>query len=192
MPVHSLNGNIHRGDGEQIDAVIWMSDLRGFTKYAQTRGTAKLLIALNTYFETVTDAIYKNDGEVLKFIGDAVLAIFPSEDDGPKAVTQAEAAAHQVLAGKMSKKWPQGLDLGIGLHKGEVFFGNVGGLTRLDFTVIGPAVNFVSRIEALCAETNQPILVSNAFAAASHGDYVPLGEWILKGIDEPVTVYAPA
>lgn len=184
-----LNGNIHRGDGEQIDAVIWMSDLRGFTKYAQTHGAAKLLVALNTYFETVTDAIYNNGGEVLKFIGDAVLAIFPSEDDGTKAVTQAEAAAHQVLADKLGGNWPEDLDLGIGLHKGEVFFGNVGGLTRLDFTVIGPAVNLVSRIEALCAQTGQHLIVSSEFAAASLSDYAPLGDWNLKGIEEPITVY---
>lgn len=184
-----LDGEIHRGDGEQIEAVIWMSDLRGFTSYANAHSTDDLLDGLNTYFETITNAIQDNGGEVLKFIGDAVLGIFPSEDDPAGAVEQAEIAVRQVLGAKQGADWPVGLDLGVGLHKGEVFFGNVGGQARLDFTVIGPAVNLVSRIEALCAETGQHVLMSAEFAAASVQDHALLGDWTLKGIEQPVAIF---
>jgi len=185
-----LDGNVHRGDGELIDAVIWMSDLRGFTQYAASNDTPELLDALNTYFETVTDAIYAHGGEVLKFIGDGVLGIFPIETGSACAVAQAEAAARQVMHARQGDNWPRGLSLGIGLHQGEVFFGNVGGVSRLDFTVIGAAVNLVSRIEELCSQTGHPVLASEAFRAASTGQYQSLGEWPLKGIANSVRVFA--
>lgn len=188
---HVLNGDIHRGDGEMINSVIWMCDLRGFTKFAEAQDPPDLLEALNVYFETVTNAIHTNGGEVLKFIGDAVLGIFTIDQSGERAVAQAEAAVEQVLSAKESKNWPTGLGLGIGLHKGEVFFGNVGGKTRLDFTVIGSAVNLVSRIEALCAETGRGFLVTEDVCSVSSKSYELLGQWSLKGVSAPVRVFAP-
>lgn len=187
-----LDGQVHRGDGEMIEAVIWMSDLRGFTRFAAERAPQDLLDAINQYFELVTEAITAQGGEVLKFIGDAVLGIFPVAGGGSDPIQAAETAAFAVVDAKQDPDWPRGLDLGIGLHKGEVFYGNVGGRTRLDFTVIGQSVNLVSRVEALCRDFERPVLVTGAVARASHRSYEALGERRLKGFDHPVPIFAPS
>lgn len=183
-----LNGEIARGDGSPIDAVIWFSDLRGFTSLAQSRGEAELLQLLNSYFGAVTDAIEAQSGEVLKFIGDAVLAIFPFEGDLHSAVHRAETAALQLL---QSTSLESGLSFGIALHPGRVFYGNIGGGTRLDFTVIGASVNLASRIEGLCALLDHPLLASADFVNASSLTWLSQGRHRLKGVAEPVEVFAP-
>ncbi|MEM7068436.1 MAG: adenylate/guanylate cyclase domain-containing protein, partial [Pseudomonadota bacterium] len=184
-----LDGQVHRGDGEFIEAVIWMSDLRGFTQFAQTREPAVLLDAINTYFEVITHAVSENNGEVLKFIGDAVLAIFPVDGDKSAALRNAEHAIERVLSAKNDSDWPDGLEFGIGLHIGEVFYGNIGGRTRLDFTVIGQAVNLVSRIEGLCRDLSARCLVSEEVALNSERMYVLAAEKTVKGVDYPVKIY---
>lgn len=184
-----LDGRIRRGDGEHLGAAIWMSDLRNFTGLSTRIGEAALLAMLNRYFEAVTGAVDAHGGETLKFIGDAVLAIFPT--DGEAAVARAEAAADQALAATAAPDWPDGLAFGIALHLGEVFYGNVGGAERLDFTVIGPAVNRVSRIEGLCGRLGQPLLVSAEFAAASRRAYASAGRFELKGIAGETEVLRP-
>lgn len=185
-----LDGQVHRGDGEHIQCVIWMCDLRGFTQFAANRPSDELLDALNHYFDAVADAVMSEGGEVLKFIGDAVLGIFPISSSEAGAVGQAERAADKLLKAKQTEDWPQGLDFGIGLHFGEVFYGNVGGRTRLDFTVIGQAVNFVSRLEALCREFDRPLLVSEQIASRSDRTYQVIGTKTPKGFDHPVPIYA--
>lgn len=184
-----LAGNVHRGDGEFIEAVIWMSDLRGFTQFAMSQEPKEVLEAINTYFEIVTDAVHENGGEVLKFIGDAVLSVFPADKNKAASVANAEAAVKVVLERKNGPAWPEALDFGIGLHLGEVFFGNVGARDRLDFTVIGQAVNLVSRIEALCRETGSNYLATCSVVERSNETYELVGERRVKGIEEPIAIY---
>jgi adenylate cyclase len=186
-----LDGQIHRGDGEMIRAVVWMSDIRGFTKLAAEREAGKVIDLLNLCFETVTGAISDEGGEVLKFIGDAVLGIFPVDGNAAKAVSQAEAAYDRLKAALACDDWPRDLRVGAALHLGEVFYGNIGGQTRLDFTVIGPAVNLVSRVEGLCSELELPFLVTDDIARLSDRRYAERGRHRLKGVKEPVTVLTP-
>ena len=186
-----LDGEISRGDGSTIDAVIWFSDLRGFTQLAQSRDERALLALLNEHFDILTEAIETNSGEVLKFIGDAVMAIFPY--DGPEemagAAAKAETAALQTLAANTGAS---DVTFGVGLHHGRVFYGNVGGGKRLDFTVIGHAVNVASRIAGLCDALGQPLLASAAFTALSDRNWTPEGAHVLKGVPDPLDVFSLA
>ncbi|WP_434055853.1 MAG: adenylate/guanylate cyclase domain-containing protein [Roseibium sp.] len=184
-----LDGEIARGDGSTIDAVIWFSDLRGFTSLAQSRSEDDLLKLLNDYFGTLTDAIEANSGEVLKFIGDALLAVFPHQNDVGTAIARAEAAAFQVIGEDRSQ---HDYSFGIGLHPGSVFYGNVGGGNRLDFTVIGSSVNIASRIEGLCGVLGETVLASGDFAAKSNKRWRSVGHHELKGVAAPLEIYAPA
>lgn len=183
-----LDGEIARGDGSHINAVIWFSDLRGFTSLAQSRTESELLKLLNDYFEIQTDAIETHSGEVLKFIGDAVLAIFSHEEAVGDAVARAEAAAFQAI-----KESGTVFDhsFGIGLHTGSVFYGNIGGGNRLDFTVIGSSVNLANRIESLCGPLEHPLLVSADFAEQSVLNWVSQGHHKLKGVPNTVEVFSP-
>lgn len=183
-----LDGEIARGDGSPIDAVIWFSDLRGFTSLAQSRDEGELLKLLNDYFEIQTFAIETYSGEVLKFIGDAVLAIFPHENSVGDAVARAEAAAFQALADSGTQ---EDFSFGIGLHPGSVFYGNVGGGNRLDFTVIGPSVNLASRIEGLCSLLDCPLLASADFIEQSALKWVSQGQHRLKGVASGTEVFSP-
>jgi adenylate cyclase len=186
-----LNGEIARGDGSFIDAVIWLSDMRGFTQLAQQRSEQELLATLNDYFGLVTDAIEEQQGEVLKFIGDAVLAIFAHDEDPALAVGRAETAARLAVERYLQRADP-GFDFGIGLHPGRVFYGNVGGGQRLDFTVIGEAVNLASRIEGMTGPLKERILASSDLVRHSQGRWRSLGDQRLKGVDKPVEILAPA
>jgi len=183
-----LDGEIARGDGSTIDAVIWFSDLRGFTSLAQWRSEDDLLKLLNDYFGTLTDAIEAHSGEVLKFIGDALLAVFPHQDDVDAAVERAEAAARSVTGNGQSGK---DYTFGVGLHPGSVFYGNIGGGTRLDFTVIGSSVNIASRIEGLCGALGETMLASSDFVARSKSQWRSMGQHTLKGVTDAVEIFAP-
>ncbi len=184
-----LDGQIALGDGDTIRAVIWMSDLRGFTTLAGSLPREALMDRLNRYFATVTGAVTEAGGEVLKFIGDAVLAVFPVGDDARRAVAQAESAVAATLAARAHPDWPSDLDFGVGLHLGDVFYGNIGAETRLDFTVIGPSVNLVSRVEGQCRELGEPVLVTGDIVAQSDRAYRPCGEHTLKGVADPVALF---
>jgi len=193
-----LKGRIRRGDGELIEAVIWLCDLRGFTELSERTELDALIQHLNTYFDTIGAPIRKNGGEILKFIGDAILAIFPmepGETDMAPACARAVAAARAALAAKDSLNSRRNiigcppLDCGIALHVGEVMYGNIGAGDRLDFTVIGPAVNLAARIEGLTRETGQPAVVSEAFAQVTNMTCQPLGSFALKGIAAPQRVF---
>jgi adenylate cyclase len=193
-----LAGQIHRGQGEAIDAVIWLNDLRGFTALSEAMPRDRLIELLNDYFGPMVDAVEAAGGEVLKFIGDAMLAIFPTATVGAAAACrQALAAARSARAAMAAQNERRAasalplIDYGIALHIGDVIYGNIGSSTRLDFTVIGPAVNLAARIESLCGKLGRPLLVSADFVAAAGDAAEALGEFPLKGVGAAQTIFAP-
>jgi len=192
-----MGGLIRRGESVTIAAAIWQCDLRDFTAMSNQLPRDEVLAILNDYFDAVTRPVLAHGGEILKFIGDAVLAIFPMKDDLDRddkcrtALTAAEEALDamrdvnelRASAGKAP------LSIGIGLHAGSVSYGNIGSQTRLDFTVIGPAVNLAARITGLCRPLNQPLLSSRTFASPCGSKLVPLGHYPMHGFDQPQEVY---
>lgn len=196
-----LKGEIRRGEGEVIQSVIWFSDLRNSTDLAATLSGPEMIAHLNEFFSIVTGAVADQGGEVLKFIGDSVLAIFPCESieqTGCMAADAAETAARRAMAGVAARNAVASTDgrrpieFGIALHVGEVFYGNVGGDSRLDFTVIGPAVNLAARIEGACKETQRPLLASEAFATISNSEFSQVGAFRFGGVPGWTRVYAPS
>ncbi|MBL8663482.1 MAG: adenylate/guanylate cyclase domain-containing protein [Candidatus Odyssella sp.] len=193
-----LTGQIRRGSGETIRAVIWFSDLRGFTPLSDRLPRDTLIALLNGYFDCVGGAIAAAGGEILKFIGDAVLAIFPlGTGRGPAEAAQAALGAAQAaragLAALRALPGGDGLDFGVALHAGDVMYGNIGTAQRLDFTVIGPAVNATARLQSLASTLGEPILVSAEIAAAvGAANLESVGRHALKGLAEPVEAFRPA
>jgi adenylate cyclase len=190
-----LAGAIKRGDRRHIDAAILFSDLRGFTAMSERLGEADLFAVLDRYFEAVVDAVRSAGGDVLKFLGDGILAIFPVEAAGSRsaachAALDAVERARRDLAGAVA---PDGTPLAFTatLHMGQVVYGNIGSPDRLDFTVLGPAVNLVSRLEALAKQLDQPVLCSGAFAREVDAPLASLGRFSLRGVAEPQEVFAP-
>ncbi|HKP26745.1 MAG TPA: adenylate/guanylate cyclase domain-containing protein [Dongiaceae bacterium] len=192
-----MGGLIRRGESVTIAAAIWQCDLRDFTAMSNQLPRDEVLAILNDYFDAVTRPVLAHGGEILKFIGDSVLAIFPMKDDLDRddkcrvALTAAEEALEamrdvnelRASAGKAP------LGVGIGLHAGSVSYGNIGSQTRLDFTVIGPAVNLAARITGLCRPLNQRLLASKAFASPCGSKLVPLGHYPMHGFDQPQEVF---
>lgn len=184
-------GLVKRGDGEELHAVILFCDLRQSTRMADTMSREEYLGTLNLYFDCVVGAMIDNGGEVLKFIGDAVLAIFPIDnpsDTHPEACARAllavRAAGEQISEVnliRVAEGQPQ-LKFGTALHRGTITYGNVGTERRLDFTVIGPAVNEAARIEDLCKKLDESVLMSAAFASGAPEALVSLGEHPLRGV----------
>ncbi|TMJ28431.1 MAG: adenylate/guanylate cyclase domain-containing protein, partial [Alphaproteobacteria bacterium] len=191
-----LGGLIKRGDGREINAVLWFSDLRDFTGLNERMAAGDLLELLNNYLQLVGDALKANGGEILKFIGDGVMAYFPAEDALflPMVTSSAIAAARQLIddiEAANEARATGGLDpvrFGIGLHVGPVTFGNIGTEDRLDFTVIGPAVNRAARLEGLTKQLGVPVLASAEFNAACGVALKSLGKHGLRGVPEPVEV----
>jgi len=191
-----LAGAVRRGDGETIDAVLWYSDLRGFTALSERLAPGRLIALLNAHFERLAAPIKAFGGEVLKFMGDGVLAIFPTAPAGPAAAcSQALKAARGARAGMASldserlAAGGQPLGFGLALHRGDVHYGNVGAPDRLDFTVIGPAVNLASRLETQCKRLGYPVLTSAAFAEACNETLAPLGSHQLQDIARPEPIF---
>lgn len=193
-----LDGAIYRGVNEVIDAVIWISDLRGFTALSDTMAPPVVLGILNDHFERLTGAISQNGGEVLKFMGDSLLAIFPLDALGgagtaTNAALTAARTARAAMDARNAERQARNLAVirfGIGLHRGEVLYGNIGAPERLDFTVIGPAVNYAARIEQLCRTLERRVLVSAAIAENA-GERLPsLGFQVLRGVREPQEIFA--
>ena len=195
--VHS--GAIERGSVESMRAVLWYADIRGFTAIADKTPGAALIELLDEVFETLTAALRGRGGQVLKFLGDGMLATFPLSgvDDGAlcrlalDAASEAMHAIEQLNRARREAGKPSA-EVDLALHVGEVLYGNVGAVDRLDFTVIGPAVNEVARIEMLCEPLCCKVLVSAELASAigSCGRLVPLGHHQLRGVREPVAVFA--
>ncbi len=192
-----LAGQITRGSGETIPAAIWFSDLRGFTAMSETEDRDKLLELLNRYFDALAGPVVERGGEILKFIGDAVLAIFPlARDDACRQALEAALDAEKALSAVSAEREAEGkpaLACGIALHVGEVMYGNIGSVSRLDFTVIGPAVNLASRIEGLCKSLGPNILLSDGFAARCGGETPlrSLGRHHLRDVVREVELFTP-
>jgi adenylate cyclase len=192
-----LEGQIQRGSGETIRAVIWLCDLRGFTNLSERLSRDELIDLLNSYFGPMCDAVAKEGGEILKFIGDAMLAIFPIEADAAavcrsalSAAEQAQAALAQENARREQASRPR-IDYGLALHVGDVMYGNIGSDTRLDFTVIGPAVNLTARIESMCRQLGRQLLLSADFVEAGQITAQSLGAFALKGVGADQEIFAP-
>jgi adenylate cyclase len=190
-----LEGQIRRGDGDMLHAVIWYSDMRHSTRLADSLAAEEFLKTVNTYFECTAGAVLANGGEVLRFIGDAVLAIFPIRGGDAKsacelamaAVRDADARLEAVNAERADRKL-EALDYGLGLHVGDVMFGNIGVPERLEFSVVGPAANEVARIESLTKVLGRRALASAEFARSVPSAWESVGEHALEGVGEPLEV----
>jgi adenylate cyclase len=190
-----LSGRIVRGIAERIDAVVWFSDLRGFTRIVDT-APKQVIPLLNDYSDVIVSAIHEHGGDVLKLIGDGTLAIFTAENRAHacNASLSAAIAARRGVAELKKHRAAEGKpvsDMYLGLHVGKVFYGNVGSRERLNFTVLGPAVNEASRIAAMCRSVDQPVLMSAAFADV--GDIkrrlVSVGRHALRGVAHPQELF---
>lgn len=195
-----LEGRVRRGDGEDIHAVIWFCDLRRSSALAASMSRAAFLEHLNAFFDCMAGAVLDNGGEVLRFIGDAALAIFPmqvvEEGDEPacrRALAAAADAARRVDEHNRSEPGAGDapMEFGIGLHIGDVTYGNIGTASRLEFTVIGSAANEAARIESLCKRLDHPVLLSEDFARLCPSDYVSLGHHSLAGTARSMEIFAP-
>jgi adenylate cyclase len=193
-----LGGAIARGIAEEIEAVIWYSDLRSYTRISDSAPPAQIIPFLNDYADAVITAVLDEGGDVLKLIGDGTLAIFKA-DRPERACAQALAAAEKAgrgVAALNRTRMEAGLpvtEIYLGLHAGTMFYGNIGSASRLDFTVVGPAVNEASRIAAMCRSIDQPVLISSAFAAAAgeaaRPRLVSVGRYALRGVTRPQELY---
>ena len=188
-------GALRRGTGESIRAALLYADLRDFTALSDASEPQAVIAALDAWFDRVAGAVHAFGGEVLKFIGDGGLAIFPvigSPADACEAALRAIVAARAGMAHLDAARQAQGLPplpFGAALHLGEMLWGNVGAVDRLDFTAIGPAVNLVSRLEGLCRPLGRSVLISGALAAETSTPLVALGEHVLRGIAVPCAVF---
>lgn len=193
-----LSGTIGRGEAERISAALWFSDLRGFTRLVDTVSPELIMPLLNDYAGAAVAAVHAHDGEVLKFMGDGVLAIF--RDDGNlenacRAALNALKSCTKELRSVRNQRANAGLpvtDMSVALHVGEVLYGNFGGEDRLDFTVVGPAVNELSRISGMARSVDQPAILSAAFRAAAGGlreECVSLGRYALRGVEAPQELF---
>jgi len=195
-----LAGQIRRGRGEELTAVLWSSDLRGFTARSDRLPGQQMIAILNALFDAQANAIHEHGGEILKFIGDGLLAIFPI--DSPALVSAAAQNAMTAgmqaldavrrLADDPTMLGEPALRIVVALHPGTAIYGNVGASDRLDFTVIGPAVNLVSRVEAVAKALDEPIVVTDEFAKAYTGPLRSLGIHEFRGVANPRELFAPA
>lgn len=186
-----LRGRMSRGVADKINAVLWYSDLRNFTAISDTVASDQLIPLLDDYAEAVISAVHGTGGDVLKLIGDGILAIFTHDD--PAAASSAALDAEADLRRRLVELDQRRIDeeepvtsVNLGLHIGDVFYGNIGSKNRLDFTVVGQAVNEVSRIVAMCRSADRNILVSPAFRLAlpdtRRTELVSVGRYALRGV----------
>jgi adenylate cyclase len=196
-----LGGSVRRGEGTTIAAGIWFCDLRDFTAMSNQLPRDEVIALLNDYFDAMARPVHAHGGEILKFVGDAMLAIFPMRDDLDRDLKcqialQAAIESFDALDGLNEIRASAGkppLRAGIGLHAGSVSYGNIGAAignsARLDFTAIGPAVNLASRIQGLCRGLNRQLLSSRVFASPCGSKLVPLGRFPLHGFPEPQEIF---
>jgi adenylate cyclase len=191
-----LRGEIERGKVSTERKVLWFSDLTGFTRTSDILPREQLLDLLNAYADCLVGIVHQHGGEVLKFMGDGILAVFAGADDlACRRALDAAGAARTAIAqlnGERSANGQPITGFTLALHQGEVLYGNVGSQTRLDFTVVGPAVNEVTRIQAMSRTLDQPILVSASFAAACADQrrrLVSVGRYALRGVDRPQELF---
>ena len=192
-----LQGKVQRGDTERIRAVVWCSDMRGFSALSERLPPEDVILVLNRVFDCMVPAVEAAGGEVLKFLGDGMLAIFPFETEaeaGPaarRAVGAAQAAFAALDDWNAQARPEDALAFGAALHVGEVAFGNIGGLARIDFTCIGPAVNLAVRLEGLTSRLGRRLLFSEAISSLLGEETRFIGSYSLRGMSEPARVYEP-
>jgi adenylate cyclase len=191
-----LAGATRRGTGTTVRAAIMICDLRDFTKISDSWPRDDVIDLLNGYFDAMSEPIAHHGGEILKFIGDGLLAIFPlSQPQACANLLHAVAEARLAMAALNENNAETGrapLNYGIGVHVGDVMYGNIGSRTRLDFTVIGPAVNMASRLETLTKQLGKPVLLSRDFAELVKGDFdlERVGEYPVRGFNDPIELFA--
>jgi adenylate cyclase len=192
-----LSGETRRGGGDAIYAAILFADLKNFTSLNEAWAPAKIVSWLNESFEAIVSPVEDHGGEVLKFMGDSVLAIFPVETGDPadacRRALQAAKTAMRTTEETNRNRAERGepaIHIDIALHVGEVFYGNVGASRRLDFTAIGSAVNDATRIETLADTVQHNVLASGAFVAQTPHGFQPVGTFSLKGVTKPADVFA--
>jgi adenylate cyclase len=193
-----LKGRIQRGVADRIEAALWFSDLHDFTRITDTAPPGELIPLLNDYAEAVITAIHEAGGDVLKLIGDGTLAIFRGDDpaEACRHALKAEARLRERLKALNERRRAEErptTSVYLGLHIGEVFYGNIGSDERLDFTVVGPAVNETSRIASMCRSVDRPVLISSAFAATlpnhKRRELVSVGRFALRGVGRAQDLY---
>lgn len=191
------DGEIVRGELQTMLAAIWFCDLRNFTALSETMPRKQTVDLLDRWFDVIADALSAQGGEILKFMGDGLLAVFPIQDgDSAPVAARALQAARQAFAGtktlndKLQQEGLPQLAFGLALHMGEVEFGNIGARRRLDFTVIGPAVNHASRMQELTKTVGHPAVASSVFAAVSPQGLSSLGRFSLRGLPDSVEIFA--
>ena len=191
-----LKGQIQRGDVEEIRCVVWFSDLRGFTRMSAQKEPPAIIAILNRLFDCQIPAVERAGGQVLKFMGDGMLAIFPiqNSEEATAVAGRALAAANEAFSAldETNQRSPEApMAFGIALHVGEVAYGNIGGVGRLDFTCIGAAVNLAARIEGLTAPTGKRLLLSAALAELVPEQTRSVGSFVLKGVEGAAEVFEP-
>jgi len=190
-------GQIRRGHGEAMQAAIWLSDLRGFTALSDRLVPETVVDILNQYFDCQVPVIREQGGEILKFMGDGLLAVFPIAKDGgnlSEVCGRVLEASRKARANVDAMHYPNGnaverFRFGVALHIGGILFGNIGGMSRLDFTCIGPAVNLAARLEKIAARTHRTVVASAAFAGACANDWIDLGEFPIAGFSRAQRVF---
>jgi adenylate cyclase len=193
-----LQGHMSRGRAEMINAVLWFSDMRGYTSISESASPDQILPLLNDYADAVISAIHDAGGDVLKLVGDGTLAIFNADDASAacRSALQAETDLRQRLALLNERRTADGqpvTSIYLGLHIGDVFYGNIGSRNRLDFTVIGPAVNEVNRIASMCRSVDRHLLISSDFVRAlplsERDTLVSVGRYALRGSQRPQELF---
>ena len=195
-----LAGQIRRGHAETMQAAIWLSDLRGFTTLSDRLAPEIVVDVLNQYFDCQVPTIRRHGGEILKFMGDGLLAVFPiAKDDGniDEVCARVLEAAREARANVDAMRYPSGegverFRFGVALHIGGILFGNIGGSSRLDFTCIGPAVNLAARLEKIAGRLARTVVASEAFAGACAEGWTDLGEFPVAGFSKAARVYGLA
>jgi adenylate cyclase len=192
-----LGGQIRRGHTETMNAAIWLSDLRGFTSLSDRVPPETVVEILNNYFDCQVAAIRAHGGEVLKYMGDGLLAVFPIDEyvgDERQVCAHVLEAAHESRASVADMQYPIGdaverFRFGVALHVGRLLYGNIGGGNRLDFTCIGPAVNLAARLERIASRLQRTIVASEGFAGICRGGWSDLGEFPVAGFAKTARVY---
>nr|HEV8010360.1 adenylate/guanylate cyclase domain-containing protein [Bradyrhizobium sp.] len=192
-----LGGQIRRGHADTMQAAIWLSDLRGFTALSDRLPAETVVDILNQYFDCQVHAIKAHGGEVLKFMGDGLLAVFPIADtiqDAQEVCGHVLEAARESRASVDAMHYPIGeaverFRFGVALHVGRILFGNIGGGNRLDFTCIGPAVNLAARLEKIAGRLRRTIVASAGFAGICQNQWTDLGEFPISGFSKAERVY---
>lgn len=188
-----LQGEISRGERTELEAGILFCDVRGFTSLSEKLGAQEMVMVMNRVFEVLGEAVVRHDAEILKFIGDAMLILFNREQfpcDGSMGKAMYELSKDSIRAlQELAKELNLPISVGFGGHIGEVVYGNIGTKDRLDFTIMGPAVNLASRLESLCKELDSQVNLTQRAATGYLDELKDLGLQRLKGVQEPVRVY---